>query len=257
MTEQAKVREQYSTNANLRARIALHDKYSRTPVHYPHWVFDGYDFGDEADVLEVGCGDGNIWRENLDRIPPGWRLTLTDFSAGMVEAARAALGDRAEYAVADVQDLPFADESFDAVIANHMLFHVEDRPRALAEIARVLRPGGVFRATAIGLDHLRELRELAPPPPDSQWAKTRERFTIERVEVELAPFLADVEIEPVPGPQDLEVTELDDLLDYVRSRGDVSEEELAPLRAAAEKDLAEQGFFRVSRATARVRARKP
>lgn len=257
MSEQEKVREQYATNANLRARIALHDRYSRTPVHYPHWIFDGYGFGDEADVLEVGCGDGNIWRENLDRIPPGWRLTLTDLSPGMVDAARAALGERAEYAVADVQELPFPDESFDAVVANHMLFHVEDRPRALAEIARVLRPGGSFRATVIGLDHIREIRELVPPPPDSQWAKTRERFTMEKVDEELAPFFVDVVVEPVPGPQDLEVTELEHLLDFVRSRGDVGEKELEPLRQAAERDIAAQGFFRVSRATARVRADKP
>lgn len=256
MSESEKVKAQYATNANLRTRIALHAKYSRTPVHYPHWIFDGYAFADHADVLEVGCGDGNIWRENLDRIPPGWRITLTDFSPGMVEAAHAALGDRAEYAVADVQELPFPDASFDAVIANHMLFHVEDRPRALGEIARVLRPGGTFRSTVIGLDHLRELRELVPPPPDSQWVKTRERFTIETVEEELAPFFADVEVEPVPGPQDLEVTELEDLLDFVRSRGDVTEEELEPLREAATKDIAAQGFFRVSRATARVRADK-
>jgi SAM-dependent methyltransferase len=257
VTEQEKVREQYATNSNLRSRIALHDRYSRTPVHYPHWIFDGYDFGDEADVLEVGCGDANIWRENLDRIPPGWRLTLTDFSAGMVDAARAVLGDRAEYAVADVQRLPFPDASFDAVIANHMLFHVEDRPRALGELVRMLRPGGAFRATTIGLDHLRELRELVPPPPDSQWARTRERFTIEQVEEELAPFFVNVEVEPVPGPQDLEVTELEPLLDFVRSRGDVTEEELEPLRQAAEADIATQGYFQVSRATARVRADRP
>jgi len=257
VSEQEKVREQYATNANLRARIALHDRYSRTTVSYPHWIFDGYAFGDEADVLEVGCGDGNIWRENLDRIPPGWRLTLTDFSPGMVDEARAALGDRASYAVADVQELPFADASFDAVIANHMLFHLEDRTRALGELARVLRPGGTFRATTIGLDHLRELRELVPPPPESQWAKTRERFMIEQVHEELAPFFVGVEVELVPGDQDLEVTELEPLLDFVRSRGDVTEEELEPLRRAAEKDLAEQGFFRVSRASARVRADKP
>lgn len=257
MSESERLREQYATNANLRARIALHDKYSRTPVHYSHWIFDGYAFGDDADVLEVGCGDGNIWLENLDRIPPGWRLTLTDFSPGMVDAARAAVGDRAEYAVADVQDLPFPDESFDAVIANHMLFHVENRPRALAEIARVLRPAGAFRSTVIGPDHIREIRELAPPPPDSQWAKTRERFTLETVEDELAPFFVDVEIEMVPGPQALEVTELEDLLEFVRSRGDVIEEELEPLRQAATRDIARQGFFRVSRATARVRADKP
>lgn len=257
MSEREKIREQYATNANLRARIALHDRYSRSPVHYPRWIFDGYAFGDEADVLEVGCGDGNIWRENLDRIPPGWKLTLTDLSPGMVDAARAALGDRAEYAVADVQELPFPDATFDAVIANHMLFHVEDRPRALAEIARVLRPGGTFRATVIGLDHLREIRGLAPPPPDSQWTRTRERFTMETVDDELAPFFVDVEIEPVPGPQDLEVTELEHLLDFVRSRGDVSDDELEPLRRAAERDIAAQGFFRVSRATAQVRADKP
>lgn len=257
MTEQEKVREQYATNANLRSRIALHDRYSRTPVSYPLWIFDGYAFGDEADVLEVGCGDGNIWRENIERIRPGWRLTLTDFSPGMVDAARAVLGDRAKYAVADVQELPFPDASFDAVIANHMLFHVEDRPRALGELARVLRPGGQFRATTIGLEHCRELRELVPPPPDSQWAKTRERFTIEQVVEELAPFFVDVTVEPVPGPQDLEVTELDHLLDFVRSRGDVSEEELEPLRLAYETEVADHGFFRVSRASARVRAAKP
>jgi ubiquinone/menaquinone biosynthesis C-methylase UbiE len=257
MSEREKLQEQYATNANLRARIALHDKYSRNAVTYPHWIFDGYAFPDDADVLEVGCGDGNIWRENLDRIPPGWRLTLTDFSAGMVDAAREPLGDRAEYAVADVQELPFADASFDAVIANHMLFHVEDRPRALGELARVLRPGGTFHATSIGLDHLRELRELVPPPPDSQWARTRERFTIEQVPDELAPFFVGVTIEPVPGPQDLEVTELEDLLDFVRSRGDVEEAELDPLRRAAEAEVASRGSFHVSRATSRVRAGKP
>src|SRR5262249_49793459 len=112
-------------------------------------------------------------------------------------------------------------------------------------------------ATVIGLDHIREIRELAPPPPDSQWAMTRERFTMKTVDEELAPFFVDVVVEPVPGPQDLEVTELEHLLDFARSRGDVGEDELEPLRRAAERDIAAQGFFRVSRATARVRADKP
>jgi ubiquinone/menaquinone biosynthesis C-methylase UbiE len=142
VTEREELQEQYRTNTNLRARIDLHERFSTSAVSYPRWVFDGYAFGDEADVLELGCGDGNIWRENLDRIPDGWRLILSDLSPGMVEAARGAIGDRAEYVVADVQELPFADGSFDGVIANHMLFHVEDRASALAEIARVLRPAG-------------------------------------------------------------------------------------------------------------------
>src|SRR5262249_101021 len=122
---------------------------------------DGYAFADRADVLEVGCGDAMIWRENADRITAGWRLTLTDLSSGMVEAARAALGDRARYAVADVVELPFTERSFHAVMANHMLFHVEERARAFAEIRRVLRSGGRFVGTAIGRNHLRELRRRA------------------------------------------------------------------------------------------------
>lgn len=255
MSELDLVREQYATDANLRARIELHDRFSTSTLSYPRWVFDGYDFGPDADVLELGCGNGLMWRENVDRIPAGWRLTLTDLSAGMVDTAREALGDRAEYAVADVQALPFPDASFDAAIANHMLFHVEDRPRALGEIARVLRPGGLFRATTIGLDHLRRLRDLVPPRPGRIWAATRERFTIETASDELAPFFVDVEIEPYEDS--LEVTEVEPLLAFVRSRGDVEEIELEPLRRAAEAEIAARGSFHVSKATSRVRARKP
>jgi ubiquinone/menaquinone biosynthesis C-methylase UbiE len=255
MSEQEQVREQYGTDANLRARIELHDRFSTSTLSYPRWVFDGYDFGDDADVLEVGCGNGMIWRENLDRIPPGWRLTLTDLSPGMVETARGVLGDRATYVATDVQELPFGEASFDAVIANHMLFHVEDRPRALGEIARVLRPGGQFRATTIGLEHLRRLRELVPPREGGQWEKTRGRFTVEQVSKELAPFFVDVELEPYEDS--LEVTELEPLLDFVRSRGDVTEEELEPLRRAAEMEIAERGSFYVPKATSRVRATEP
>ena len=85
MNEQELVREQYATDANLRARIELHDRFSTSTLSYPRWVFDGYDFGADADVLEVGCGNGLMWTENLERIPDSWRLTLTDLSPGMVQ----------------------------------------------------------------------------------------------------------------------------------------------------------------------------
>lgn len=254
MNERGQIREQYRTNANLRARIEVHQRFSTSTISYPRWVFDGYAFGDDAEVLEVGCGDGMIWRENLDRIPGGWRLTLTDLSAGMIEVARTALGERAEYAAADVQELQFADGSFDGVIANHMLFHVEDLARGLSEIARVLRPGGLFCATAIGLGHLRRLRELVPPREGGQWEKTRERFVVQTVPDELAPFFVNVEIESYEDS--LEVTELEPLLGFVRSRGDVEERELASLRQAAETEIAERGSFHVAKETSRVRARK-
>ena len=254
MSDRALVVEQYRTADNLRARIALHERFSTSLVSYPRWVFDGYEFAADAEVLEVGCGDGNIWRENIDRIPAGWQLTLTDLSPTMVDEAHAALGERARYAVADVEALQFADASFDAVIANHMLFHVDDRALALSEIARVLRPHGAFRATTIGRGHLRELRELAPPR-DELWLKTRERFTSESAAQELAPFFEDVELEPYPDS--LEVSEVEPLVAFVRSRGDVGEEELAAVRRAAAATIEACGAFHVTKETSRVRARKP
>lgn len=79
----------------------------------------------------------------------------------MLQAARQQLGEkRFVYAVADAQALPFADATFDAVIANHMLYHIPDLPRALAEIRRVLKPAGRFYASTIGREHMHELDEL-------------------------------------------------------------------------------------------------
>jgi SAM-dependent methyltransferase len=250
----ALLEEQYRTADNLRARISLHERFSTSTLSFPRWVFDAYDFGEAADVLEVGCGDGNIWRENLERIPDGWRLTLTDFSPGMVEEARTVLGERAQYEVVDVQELPFDDASFDAVIANHMLFHVPDRERALSELARVLRPGGRFTATTVGRDHLEELRALVPVH-GGLWSKTRVRFTTESGAKELAAFFVDVEVESYPDA--LEVTEAEPLLAFIRSRGDVDERALTEARSEIERAIARSGSFHVTKAVAVFRCRKP
>jgi ubiquinone/menaquinone biosynthesis C-methylase UbiE len=246
--------EQYAGADNLRARIALHQGFSTNPYPYPRWVFDGYDFPRDSEVLEVGCGDGMIWRENAHRIPDGWRLTLTDQSEGMVGEARKALADRAGYDVARVEELPFEDESFDAVIANHMLFHVEDRRRAFSEIRRVLLPGGCFVSTTIGLDHLRELRELAPPQPGTQFAETRGRFMIETAEAELAPFFDDVTVERYEDS--LRVTEVDPVVVFVRSRGGETADRLAAVRSHVEEAIVRNGAFEVFKDTARIRCRK-
>jgi ubiquinone/menaquinone biosynthesis C-methylase UbiE len=113
------LRQQYRTDANLGARGRLHDLYStnREPGWFA-WVFDHLaELSATAHVLEVGCGPGWLWRANAERVPVGWRLLLTDFSAGMIESARtnlAGLG-QAQFEVADVQALPFGDASFDGL----------------------------------------------------------------------------------------------------------------------------------------------
>lgn len=105
-------------------------------------------------VLEVGCGPG----EAAERIAAaGAEVEALDVSARMVELTRAR-GISAR--VGDVQELPFEDESFDAALAGWMLYHVPDVDRGLAELARVLRPGGRLVAVTNRRAHLQELRDL-------------------------------------------------------------------------------------------------
>ncbi|MCP9487343.1 MAG: class I SAM-dependent methyltransferase [Gaiellaceae bacterium MAG52_C11] len=105
-------------------------------------------------VLEVGCGPG----EAAERIAAsGVEVEALDISERMVELTRAR-GVNAR--VGDVQELPFEDESFDAALAGWMLYHVPDVERGVAELARVLRPGGRLVAVTNRREHLRELREL-------------------------------------------------------------------------------------------------
>ena len=106
------------------------------------WVFAGHDLA--GDVLELGCGAGANAAALLDRFPDV-RLTATDVDPAMLGAARTRLarfGDRVSVEPADATGLGFGDGSFDAVASLIMLHHVGDRPAALAEAARVLRPGG-------------------------------------------------------------------------------------------------------------------
>ena len=105
-------------------------------------------------VLEVGCGPG----EASEQIAAsGADVEAIDISERMVELTRAR-GVSAR--VGDVQELPFEDSTFDAALAAWMLYHVPDVERAIAELARVLRPGGRLVAVTNGIDHLRELRAL-------------------------------------------------------------------------------------------------
>jgi SAM-dependent methyltransferase len=239
---------QYATAQNLVTRIALHERFSTSSEPFPRWVFDHLQLPERADILEVGCGNGNLWAANRERIPSGWRLTLTDFSQGMIDEAQSRLGDLATYRVADIQELPFASGSFDSVIANHMLYHVPDRERAFAEIARVLRSDGIVIATTNGLDHLRELR--AHP---EQWSRS---FALENGAPQLERFFRDVEVELLPDS--LEVTEIEPVLDFVRSLGTPSsEDDLAKLAAQARAEIARRGSFHVTTSTGLFRARKP
>src|SRR5206468_12793181 len=86
---------QYATGENLRARIELHRRFSTNPQPWQRWVFDRLVVHDDARVLEVGCGVGELWRENAERIPAGWHVTLTDRKSTRLNSSH----DQISYAV--------------------------------------------------------------------------------------------------------------------------------------------------------------
>jgi SAM-dependent methyltransferase len=153
-------------------------------------------------VLEVGCGWGEL-AEWIAR-ETGAEIVAVDLSPRMVELA---VERGIDARVADVQALPFADATFDTVVAAWMLYHVPDLDRGLAEIARVLRPGGTFVASTNSRFHLQELRDLVGSGPSTL------KFAREDGEEHLRPHFAAVERVDVDGV--LELPERASVEDYV------------------------------------------
>jgi SAM-dependent methyltransferase len=136
-------------------------------------------------VLDVGCGDGRIPRQYASP-----EVVCVDRSEAAVAAAR----DRGlDARLGDVRELPFADGSFDAVTCNHTLYHVDDRDRAVAELARVLRPGGRFVGIYNAPGHLRELWSVVAPDWLRESRGTRDLFDAESGQPVLERHFAGVE----------------------------------------------------------------
>jgi ubiquinone/menaquinone biosynthesis C-methylase UbiE len=249
MTE--RLQEQYATDQNLRARISLHAAYS-VNGHWFEWLFDREAPGPGARILDLGCGPATLWRVNSERVDASWSLTLADLSAGMIEAARNGLGERATYVVTDAQELPFPAGSFDIVIANHMLYHVPDRPRAFAEFRRVLVPGGAFHASTNGRGHLAELAALIPG--QNEWSYV-EAFGLETGPEQLEPFFADIRVERFADA--LAVTEAEPVLAYIRSTSRYRGEDLTSARRTVEAAIARDGAFHVTKSQGVISCRRP
>ena len=213
--------DQYKDASNLNARIRLHVEFSTNKYGWFRWVFDQYELTSRARVLELGCGPGDLWLENMDRIPKGWQLTLSDFSPGMLDQAEENLSKfahRKKFELIDAQAIPYQDDLFDIVIANHFLYHVPDRTKALSEIRRVLKPDGRFYATTVGVNHLKELPELVArfDAENGEFLKSEDiPFNMENGEAQIREYFSEVEVRRYQD--NLCVSDADVLVDYIFS----------------------------------------
>lgn len=264
------VERQYRDASNLNARVALQARFSTNAYGWQRWVFDKLELPPEARVLELGCGPGLLWRENLDRVPEGWSVTLTDASPGMLAEAESHLGDdsRFTFRVVDAREIPFEDGSVGAVVANNMLYHVPDLQRALSEIARVLESGGSLYATTVGRDHLFEMGPLltvldpSHPPEEPIWYYLA--FNLENGAEQLSRLFPEVSL--LPYEDALVVTEAQPLVDYLLSTPTAQavadrttevefRDRVAALTTALERELASRGEIRISKHTGMFVAR--
>ncbi len=191
---------QYRDSTKFNARIYLHSRFGANTYPWPRWVFDAFRKEDALKVLETGCGNGLLWKVNAGRVPESWKITLSDFSEGMLNDARKTIGESIRsvtYEVMDIENIPHEDGSFDMVIANLMLYHVPDRKKALSEICRVLKKDGTFYATTLRGGYMREMKELIREYRSGHSGGNAanpviSNFSIENGEEQLKPYFNEV-----------------------------------------------------------------
>jgi SAM-dependent methyltransferase len=182
LDDPAHVRDQYATERNLAARKSAFATSEGPDAR--EVLFEAVAEARPRRVLEVGGGEGELAERILHEL--GAEVVAVDQSGRMVEIQRAKGIDAH---VGDAVALPFADGEFDVAVAAWMLYHVPDLERAVAELARVLRPGGRLVAVTNSARHLRELTDLVGLPR----LMSRARFRSDNGSEILRPQFARVE----------------------------------------------------------------
>ena len=215
--EETNIIEQYKNAKNLNDRISLHEKYSTNKLGWFNWLFNQIDFSRVNRLLELGCGNGKLWQEN--RIDLRNReIFLSDISEGMVEEVRNKLGTDFNCIVADAEKIPFKDSYFDSIIANHVLFYLNDLNLGLKEIDRVLKSDGILYCSTYGKNHMKEITEIVQNF-DSRFSLSNHSlydiFGLENGESILKEYFFN--IQRMDYKDSLEITESKPLIDYIMS----------------------------------------
>ena len=214
------VKEQYLTDKYLRVRQEIHEKYTVPKINYIDWVIDSVQWRGDERVLDIGCGSGAYFT-SIQKLQSEVRYYGLDFSQGMLEKHPA----QTNLTLGNAQALPFDTDSFDVIMANHMLYHVPDIDEALVEFKRILKPGGVIVAATNSQQNMPELQvlmrraivllsrvgasQIQPPLPDSHL------FALENGARQLARHFYAVVRHDLPST--LIFPEIDPVMDYLES----------------------------------------
>lgn len=163
LEDEKELLQQYMDSSNLDASIKLQDRFSSNRHGWYKWTFNNIKLDKKYKVLEIGCGNGALWSKNINLLDKDISITLTDVCEEMINSAKKSLSnysDIFDFQIVDPYNIPFENESFDLVIANHILFYMKDVDKVLNEIKRVLKVGGYFYSSTIDSKNMKELESL-------------------------------------------------------------------------------------------------
>lgn len=215
--EETTIIEQYKNAKNLNDRILLHEKYSTNKQGWFSWLFEKIDFSRINRLLELGCGNGKLWQENKMDLR-NREIFLSDISDGMIDEVRNKLGSDFNCIVANAEKIPFKDAYFDAILANHVLFYLNDLNLGLKEISRVLKCDGIFYCSTYGKEHMKEITEIVQNFDARINLSNHSLFDIfglENGKAILKHYFSNVE--RMDYQDSLEITESKPLIDYIMS----------------------------------------
>lgn len=225
----------YASDEKLSVRQRIHKQYTTPMIDFPNWVLDRIDWRGDERVLDLGAGPGTYFGPVKARIPNGQHVG-GDLSFGMIRSQREnpAFSGSALTNL-DAQGLPFAENSFDVVLANHMIYHIPDIEQALVEIRRVLCPEGVLLAATNSAKNMPELRTLhrravllltdfKAKDTAINTSYTADRFSLENAPVLLARHFFAVSRHDLPSA--LVFSDVAPVLEYIESTRDLREGQL-------------------------------
>lgn len=243
------LKHQYQNATNISARIRLHRDYSANRQGWFPWIYEQCRITDGLKILELGCGNGALWTENLALLPAHVRICLSDISEGMLRDARRNIGQddpRFSFQAFDCAGIPFPDHCFDLVIAGHVLFYCKDLSRVCREVRRVLKLDGRFLCSTYGKEHMKEISSLVQQF-DSRIVlsaeKLYEQFGLENGREILQPYFSLIEC--LRYEDSITLNHAEPLIEYILSchgnQNQILLERYKDFRSFTEKKTA-QGF---------------
>lgn len=243
--------EQYRNSNNLNIRMNLHDRYSFNKIGWFNWLFSKIDFSHSNRILEIGCGDGKLWKDRpLDL--RNREVFLSDSSSGMIQDVRKSLGDDFSYMVFDCENIPFKKEYFDIVVANHVLFYLKDVHNGLSEISRVIVENGKLYCSTYGKNHMKEITEIVQEF-DERIVLSRNNlsdlFGIENGKEVLLKYFSSVELAMYDDY--LLVDDSEALISYIMSchgnQKEILKNQLDKFKEFLDDKIKKQGFIKITK----------